>query len=742
MSKSKTYKLQIELKDISGVAPGASQIKIEVGGQSGTIDSKNSMTCLLEEVALTTVITITLCKGTETLGVCRISFNAMFGESLMRKAEKWVRLKEINPSGKDLKVKLSASLFNQSSKEKTLPIPKPSSLEPTPKEVKSVDISLDKPRSSEGPQCPYMAKVVTQEIDISKLNDIWKQREIFGDLEHEKSIRITLEPETINKPGTEVVLYEATTLDTLDMNKLREVGGYQLKKMLKSLTEEVKNGHYSSMNLVNARNQFKIKVEERLQKHVQAENLSESILKTSTEKSKELAELLSQRKILMEQLQSEEDKFRALELDVDSAKSAVGNAARENIRLKAECIRYGDADKVHKELQAQVKDGLTRKQNLEKAFSATESQLKTLKEKSESQKENLRKEKEELASTLKDLLKRKESSMKENASLKKQLAEVKQRMGSEQNIKQQIKEARNNSTLESSKRDQTYYDLQDFTHQMQSQIEDFKLKQKTLTGNRKAVCQSISSLEHDLENKQNQIIDLKRKLCEGYSNQITLEQMYCIKSDISQIIDELNKLQRVHNEGREIILKGLDHGVDYVMKESEQVIEDTHELDAMIDALDNKDYELDNLKVMVGEAKGRTAPYVPKIDDPVDVALSEYLNSLDEPIPIPFTRENEGVYLFGTKRIFLKLENNNIRIRVGGGYTNIEEFIEIYTTTELERQEENVEEVAPQAAETLTRFTGKAGMSPQRAARIIHSSVEALSQGSPLKASIRKKVQK
>ena len=565
-----------------------------------------------------------------------------------------------------------------------------------------------------------------------------KTKRSFGDLVHEKTIRITLEPETINKLGTEVVNYETSSLDVLDLRKLREIGGFQLKKLLKSLTEDVKTAYYSSMNLPNARNSLQTKIDERLEKHADAERLSQSILNTSKEKSDQLSDLLTQRAALMNQLHLEEEKFKELEIEVDISKSAIGAATRENIRLKAECIRYGDADKVHKDLQNQVKDGLTRKQNLEKAFTAAEAQLKSIKDRSEAQKEKLRKEKEDLSSTLKDLQKKKEETMKENNFLKKQISSSKQKVTNEQNIKQQIKEARNNTTIDGSKRDQTYYDLQEFTIQMQNQVEDFKQKQKNLIANRKSVCQSISSLEHELETKQNQIIDLKRKLCEGSSYQITLEQMYCIKSDVSQLIDEVNKLQRVHNEGRDIILKGLESGVDYIMKESDQVIDDTHELDLMIDSLDNKDYELDNLKIMVGEAKGRTAPYVPKVDDPVDIALSEYINSLDDPIPIPFTRENEGIYLFGTKRIFLKLENNKIRIRVGGGYTNIEEFIEIYTSTELERQEEAIEESIPMA-ETLTRFVGKSGMSPQRAARIIHTTVEAVSQGSPLKAAVRRK---
>lgn len=39
-------------------------------------------------------------------------------------------------------------------------------------------------------------------------------------------------------------------------------------------------------------------------------------------------------------------------------------------------------------------------------------------------------------------------------------------------------------------------------------------------------------------------------------------------------------------------------------------------------------------------------------------------------------RENEGVYTFGTKKIFIKLLDTGLKIRVGGGYLNIDEFLE------------------------------------------------------------------
>ena len=48
-------------------------------------------------------------------------------------------------------------------------------------------------------------------------------------------------------------------------------------------------------------------------------------------------------------------------------------------------------------------------------------------------------------------------------------------------------------------------------------------------------------------------------------------------------------------------------------------------------------------------------------------------------------RESEGVYQFGMKRVAVKVEKNNILIRVGGGYLSIDEFLDQYTPAELER---------------------------------------------------------
>ena len=55
---------------------------------------------------------------------------------------------------------------------------------------------------------------------------------------------------------------------------------------------------------------------------------------------------------------------------------------------------------------------------------------------------------------------------------------------------------------------------------------------------------------------------------------------------------------------------------------------------------------------------------------------------------ILFLRESEGVYQFGQKRVYIKIEKGNqIKVRVGGGFMHIDDFIEQYTPTEIEKIE-------------------------------------------------------
>ena len=65
--------------------------------------------------------------------------------------------------------------------------------------------------------------------------------------------------------------------------------------------------------------------------------------------------------------------------------------------------------------------------------------------------------------------------------------------------------------------------------------------------------------------------------------------------------------------------------------------------------------------------------------DKIDKSLGNYLNKYPERdnLKIMFLRESEGVYFFGQKRVYIKVEKGNqILVRVGGGYIAIDEFID------------------------------------------------------------------
>ena len=78
------------------------------------------------------------------------------------------------------------------------------------------------------------------------------------------------------------------------------------------------------------------------------------------------------------------------------------------------------------------------------------------------------------------------------------------------------------------------------------------------------------------------------------------------------------------------------------------------------------------------DLKQRFALYIPVKDDPVDRRLSEFINNYPDRqrLRIMFYRESEGVYQFGTKRVNIRVENNKINVRVGGGYLSIDEFLD------------------------------------------------------------------
>jgi len=145
-----------------------------------------------------------------------------------------------------------------------------------------------------------------------------------------------------------------------------------------------------------------------------------------------------------------------------------------------------------------------------------------------------------------------------------------------------------------------------------------------------------------------------------------------LKNDLSDLNDKLVNMEEELFEAKNIQLDLLDQ---------------TKALEEKCSLAEEKIHELLDVNEMLEKNQ---AVYIAKKNDRIDKTLSSYLNKFPEreKLKIMFLRESEGVYQFGQKRVYIKIEKGDqIFVRVGGGFMHIEEFIHLYTAGEVDRIE-------------------------------------------------------
>lgn len=114
------------------------------------------------------------------------------------------------------------------------------------------------------------------------------------------------------------------------------------------------------------------------------------------------------------------------------------------------------------------------------------------------------------------------------------------------------------------------------------------------------------------------------------------------------------------------------------------------ELDQLEEMLRDRDNIIEELERQIGDRpidlpkpppEVKKTQYRPIKGDLVDELIAKYINGMTCPLPIK--RLGDGNYLFGTKKIYAKIMNGKLVIRVGGGFMSIEEFIATYADFEI-----------------------------------------------------------
>lgn len=98
--------------------------------------------------------------------------------------------------------------------------------------------------------------------------------------------------------------------------------------------------------------------------------------------------------------------------------------------------------------------------------------------------------------------------------------------------------------------------------------------------------------------------------------------------------------------------------------------------------------KISELEDIISKMEYTQCIYIAHKNDKIDRTLANFINKYPErkKMNVMFLRDSEGVYRFGQKRIYIKVEKGErILVRVGGGFMGIEEFIRQYTPEETEK---------------------------------------------------------
>ena len=217
--------------------------------------------------------------------------------------------------------------------------------------------------------------------------------------------------------------------------------------------------------------------------------------------------------------------------------------------------------------------------------------------------------------------------------------------------------------------------MQDLTNQMEEmrKVKDEEIRQlkATMETMRSTMQTEIDILRIRVTERDGKILSLESEI-------ITLKETITKKEDIEEQLEEALNRERDSAEARENLQKELENATDYILELEEKVYKANKTSLELLKQLKDAEVEIETLKQYIIDLKQRIAVYIPVKEDSVDKKLAEFINNYPErsKLKIMFMRESEGVYQFGTKRVAVKVEKDNIKIRVGGGYLSIDEFLD------------------------------------------------------------------
>lgn len=200
--------------------------------------------------------------------------------------------------------------------------------------------------------------------------------------------------------------------------------------------------------------------------------------------------------------------------------------------------------------------------------------------------------------------------------------------------------------------------------------------------------EEILKLKSKIEQLESQLKQEKTK-SEDQQNKLALARKRTAlnKNDLD-ISNEVKEFRTSSQELEMNLNKQLDFLVRALIDLSQKFLFQQRLISKMLKFIQDKDCEICILRGKLVCEQSEMSIYMPDKNDVLDVAMGEYVNTRPNFLEVPFVRIEPGVYLFGSKIVKVKYQNNRIIMCMGGGFMSIDEFISIFTPQELEKLKE------------------------------------------------------
>lgn len=397
-------------------------------------------------------------------------------------------------------------------------------------------------------------------------------------------------------------------------------------------------------------------------------------------------------------------------------------------KLSAEHRNFDKIQILIQGLQEQVKDSEEARNSLQQKYANSLQEFQKERENTDKELGEVLKANEELADSLKcaeETVRELEHSGNRQATL---LGKTQSGMSSMKTqltaAADQAEKARNMEKLAASHQQtssQLNEKLQEQALQHLSQIEKLSKEREEFIQKLESAATHITGLEQDIGAFDWVISSLKQEKMKLTGKLTAAEERLCVQVDSQNLLGSLSSLKESKEKFLQFYYDEMGRTTDFLVAQSEQNLSSQRLSNALSQTVKEKSNEISKLKEMFAAVK-KAKSYAPVKGDSVDEALADYLNSRVSELYLPFVREDQGVYLFGTRRVFMKIENGLLIIRVGGGYMLLDEFIMLYCPVEFEKMDykrDQSEKGRLWTDSMSTRGKGKFDFSPKKIAEIV-----------------------